>query len=603
MITSGFICGALTDRKLWIIFVSILTTSPLNSIDHIQQLLHQGRYLEARSLTTQFMTGESDLKIKQLHALALSKSGTPKLAAEFFEPVYREHQHDAETAGIMGGIYKELFRHTHQQPYAVLSRDAYQHNFTKTRSYYTGINAATMSAIAGKFQRGRELALEVIALLPEQPTDFWELVTKAEAVLLNKDPRLATTLYYQAHQLAGADWGKLNIVYNQLWLLNHYLLVPAEILKAYQPPTVAVLVGHMIDSPTRPAPRFPATIENKVQEELNAIIKAANVRIGYTSLACGSDIMFAEAVLQSGGEINLYIPFRREDFIETSVRFAGDGWIARFNALADHHPVHYLTREGYLGNDELFSFHGRILFGLATLRGKLLHFEPHLITILSERDRSLKEGGTRDLLKLWPIPKHAHHIDPSKWLTALPATAEKSAAVAPPTGQPDRYVAYMVAISFPGPIMFEAGRIAARMQEETIQELIVLELEDDTVRAGFTSSHRAIRFAKDLVQEIHQRSKQSGYRIGLHAGPVTVSKAAGKKKMTGDHEVVLNKIFELTTPGNICASETFAASLALDAGTYGFVQTGQIHLDQNLGDHAIYQIEWAGSEVSQHVRR
>ncbi|HBK89377.1 MAG TPA: hypothetical protein DDZ56_12035 [Cytophagales bacterium] len=580
-----------------------LSDCSLNPTEHINNLLNQGRYLEARTLTTRQSANSSELRIKQLHALALSKSGTPQAAVEFFEPIYHEHPEDAETAGIMGGIYKELFRQTRQQSFAILSRDAYQNNFTITRNYYTGINAATMSAIAGKFQRGRELAQEVIALLPEQPADFWELVTKAEAVLLNKDPRQAVSLYYQAHQLAGPDWGKLNIVYNQLWMLNHYLLVPAEILKLYSPPTVAVLVGHMIDSPTRAVPRFPASVEGKVQEELNAVIKASNIKIGYTSLACGSDIMFAEAVLASGGEINLYVPFRQTDFIETSVRFAGESWVQRFHQLADHHSVHFLTREGYLGNDELFSFHGRILFGLATLRGKLLHAEPHLVTILSERDRTLKEGGTRDLLKLWPFPKHTHHIDPSKWLPLAPAQKESAPAETVPGGQPNRFVAYMVTLSFSGPIMLEVTHAAGKMQEETLQELIALELEPDRVRAGFTSSHRAIRFAKDLVQLIHQRSKQSGYRIGLHAGPVTIQHVNGKKMMTGDHATLLNKIYDLTIAGSICASETFAASLALDAGTYGFVQTGQVHLGEELGDHNIYSIEWTGSEVSQHVRR
>lgn len=574
----------------------------LTPIEHIRYLLHQGRYLEARALTSQQLHKSSDLQLKQLHALALSKSGTPKLAADYFDPVYREFAHDAETAGIMGGIYKELFRQTHQQSYAIQSRDAYQQNFTLTRNYYTGINAATMSALAGKFQRGRELALEVQTLLPEQPTDFWELVTKAEATLLNKDPRQASTLYFSALEIAGSDWGKVNIVYNQLWMLNHYLPVPAEVLKAYSPPTVAVLVGHMIDSPSRPEPRFPPSIESKVNEELLGIVRANNAKIGYTSLACGSDIMFAEAVLKNGGEINLCIPFRKEDFIDTSVRFAGEAWIQRFHQLTDKYPVHYLTQEGYHGNDELFSFHGRILFGLATLRSKLLHAEPYLITILSSRDRTLKEGGTRDLLKLWPFPKHAINIDPSKWLTTPPSDKKPIDSTTPPTGQSNRVIAYMLAIGFRGPTLPEVVRIASKIQEQATGELIALEAEGNCIRVGLTSSHRAIQFAKELVLGIHQWNKSAELNIGLHAGPVHITKADGRKIMSGEQVEVLNKILTLSAPGNISGSETFAASLALDPGSYGFIQSGQIQFDSS-GALTLYSIDWTGSEIKQTVRR
>ena len=104
----------------------------------------------------------------------------------------------------------------------------------------------------------------------------------------------------------------------------------AEILKLYSPPTVAVLVGHMIDSPTRAVPRFPASVEGKSTEELNAVIKASNIKIGYTSLACGSDIMFAEAVLASGEKsISRSVP--PDGFHRDEASLAGErNWVQRF---------------------------------------------------------------------------------------------------------------------------------------------------------------------------------------------------------------------------------------------------------------------------------
>lgn len=563
----------------------------MTSPDHIRQLLNQGRYLEARAESEKLVASADSLEAKQLHALALSKSGAPLTAVEFFEPVHHDHAHDPETAGIMGGIYKELFRQTQNQKYAIFSRDAYLNNFSLTQNYYTGINAATMSAIAGKFQKGREIAEAVLAVLPEASADFWEVVTRAEARLLMKDGATAAELYFQAQRLAGADWGKINTVYNQLWLLNHYLQVPAEILKAFSPPTVMVLVGHMIDHPQRPTPRFTNEFAPAVKAEIEALIKAHNARIGYTSLACGSDILFAEAMEESGGEVNVFLPFKKEDFLETSVRFAGQDWVERFERLFSKHPVHQLTNGGYQGNDDLFSFHGRVLFGLAILRGRMLHGEPRLVTVLSEWDRTLKEGGTRDLMKLWPFPSRVQNIDPSRF---QPAPATRQVALKSPEKQvPNRFVLYMIAISFQGPLMQEAARMARKMQLDAGPEVKVMETDDHAVWAGFNTSYSAFAFGKSLIQTMGRKSPQAKFRMGFHAGPVLVNADPEKKGMTGNHAEILKNIFSLATDGMTYASEQFAASLVLDSASTTFIHTGKVHMGGDLGEQSVYRVDWS----------
>jgi len=562
----------------------------LSSIAHIRQLLNQGRYLEARAESENLASSSEELEAKQLHALALSKSGTPLTAAEFFEPFHRQHAHDAETAGIMGGIYKELFRQTQNQKYALLSRDAYLNNFTITRNYYTGINAATMSAIAGKFQKGREIAMEVLAVVPPETTDFWEVATQAEAKLLMKDNRSAADLYFKAHRIAGADWGKMNSVYNQLWLLNHYVPVPGEILKAFSPPTVMVLVGHMIDHPKRPTPRFIPEHAPAVKAEITAVIKTLNARIGYTSLACGSDILFAEAMEESGGEVNVFLPFKKEDFIETSVRFAGEAWVDRFEKLFQNNSIHQLTNEGYLGNDDLFAFHGRVLFGLATLRGRMLHAEPYLVTVLSAWDRSLKEGGTRDLMKLWPFPSRTQNIDPSRFLPVAPTHQQGL----PPPGkqEPNRFVLYMTAISFSGPAMEESMRMSRKMQLDFGPEMMALDFDEQAIYAGFNTSHSALLFGRSMIQAMEKRSLQARFRLSFHVGPVVITPVGDKKTMKGMHTEILKNIFMLGTERAVYATESFAASLVLDSASYSFIHTGKVRLDGELGEQSLYKVDW-----------
>ena len=287
--------------------------------------------------------------------MSLSKSGVPEAAQEYLESMTREHPDDPETMGILGGIYKELFKKNQSSKYALLSRDTYDKNFQLTKNYYTGINAASMSTLAGQARRGKEIAKEVLTVLKDPEHDFWEAVTQAEALLLLKERAKSEEAFLRARKLAGTDWGNINSVYNQLWLLKHYLPVPDEVIRAYSPPVVVAFAGHMIDHPNRPQPRFPAFLEPEVKRALVNALRTLNAKIGYCSLACGGDIMFAEAVEEVGGELNLFLPFKQSDFIAASVRFAGEEWVQRFERLVNKYPVTYMTQESYEGHADLFA--------------------------------------------------------------------------------------------------------------------------------------------------------------------------------------------------------------------------------------------------------
>ena len=266
-------------------------------------------------------------------------------AMNFLEPIYDQNKKDSETAGILGGVYKELFKKTEDSKYAYLSRDIYLNNFEITGDYYTGINAATMSVIARESNKGREIAAEVIKSLEKGENDFWELATLGEAWLLCRDSANAIKFYTKARKMAGQNWGKISSVYVQLWLLNHYTTVPIEVLEVFSPPVFAAFAGHMIDESNRTDARFPPDIGDKVKTAIAAEIARLNIQIGFCSLACGADILFAEAMLEAGAKINVYLPFNKDDFIETSIGFAGGQWVKRFESIINQGVVKYTTSE------------------------------------------------------------------------------------------------------------------------------------------------------------------------------------------------------------------------------------------------------------------
>ena len=54
-------------------------------------------------------------------------------------------------------------------------------------------------------------------------------------------------------------------------------------------------------------------------------------------------------------EINIVLPFSREDYIEQSVSRVGGNWLQRFDrVMAAATSVTYATSERYLGDDTLF---------------------------------------------------------------------------------------------------------------------------------------------------------------------------------------------------------------------------------------------------------
>ena len=539
----------------------------MSNIAHLEDLIRLGHYAQARTYAKELLAADPNHRVQQLYALSLSKSGVPEAAQEYLESIVKNHPDDPETMGILGGIYKELFKKNQSPKYAVLARDTYAKNFELTKNYYTGINAATMSTLAGQGQRGKEIAKQVLQVLRDPENDFWETVTQAEAYLLVKEKAKAEESYRHARKLAAADWGKINSVYNQLWLLNHYIPVPGEVLKLFSPPVVVAFVGHMIDHPSRPQPRFPSSIEVEVKQAIRSAVKTVNAKIGYCSLACGGDILFAEAMEEVGGELNLFLPFNQTDFLNASVRFAGADWEERFVRLVNKYQVTYLTEGSYEEHADLFLLQSNVIFGLSVLRSAANHREPTLMSVLSEWDQKKKTGGTRDTLALWPFKKNHTNVNPDVFLNQAPDFVAATRTVAE-TISP-RPVLYFVACD-----SYAEEKWTTVLLEEIESAglpLTVLDRTSGHMIAGFKTILSAMEFC-EMVKKISTRTiqKMSSIRTSLHVGPQYIVPDLTEQKLTGEVITTLEKVHQLTPPGTIFTTALVAAVLALEGNKYSF---------------------------------
>ena len=549
------------------------------SIEHIESLINQGRYIEARIKSEDALKTSQELRYKQLYALALSKCGMPETALAFLEPVYAQFPNDPESAGILGSIYKELFKKNQSNSFAVKSRDTYFQNFSLTKSYYTGINAASMTAMAGQAARSREIASEVIALIEhDAANDFWKLATLGEAYVLTKNRAKSTEFFVEARKLAGNDWGKVISVYNQLWLLNNFVPVSGEVMKMFNPPVVMAFVGHMIDHPNRSTPRFPASIEPQIKSAILNSLRSSNARIGYCSLACGGDILFAECLEELGGEVNIFLPFAEADFIKQSVAFAGEDWVNRYNRLINKFPVTYITHEPYAGLDDLFAFQNKVICGSAVLRSAAHQADPTLLTVLSAVDLKRKQGGTRDTINVWPYPKNYININPDTFVTAQPVPQAETQSQ-PKSERLDRPVLFLVQVNTESVPAMALTKLLKDVDAKILDESISFtsyKANETSLLAGFDMESSAMEFVELILESLKNSNVQSLAKVSLSAGPVFVEAKSNalNKDITGESVELIRQMDALVTPRTVLASDHFASVLALESKKYTIDYSG-----------------------------
>jgi hypothetical protein len=121
-------------------------------------------------------------------------------------------------------------------------------------------------------------------------------------------------------------------------------------------PRVVLFSGHMIDSPSRKEPRFPADKEPIAAHAIAALLDQIAVGAGDLAIcggACGGDLLFAEAALARRLTLEIYLPFEEGKFLAESVDFAGADWHARYLAAKSRATLHVATEElGPLRPDE-----------------------------------------------------------------------------------------------------------------------------------------------------------------------------------------------------------------------------------------------------------
>jgi hypothetical protein len=144
----------------------------------------------------------------------------------------------------------------------------------------------------------------------------------------------------------GSDLAARAATRRQLRLICAARALSDEVLAPLAPPAVVHYTGHMIAAPGK-AGRFKAEQEPPVAAAIAAKLEQHGVGFGYGALACGADILFAEALLAKGAELHAVRRLRAR-ISSALVAPGGPGWVERFSPLCSARTINAGSRDAYL---------------------------------------------------------------------------------------------------------------------------------------------------------------------------------------------------------------------------------------------------------------
>jgi len=533
-----------------------------------------------------------------------------------------------EILSLRGRLWKDLLHRHPDGPdaatFAERARREYLAAYALQGDPYPGINAATMSMALGDRTEARRLAAEVAGKLAARTSarTCWDFATEGEAQILLGQIDAARERYAAASALVPGDAGSVSTMRRQVGLLVRAIPGAAAVLEVLPATDVVAFAGHMIDAPGRGTPRFPPALAPAVQAALRAELARFHAPIVYTSAACGADLIFIEAALAIGAEVNVVLPFDRLDFVRTSVAIGGADWVARFDAALDRATrVIYATEEGYLDDDVLFDYAAMLLEGLASLRAAQLETVPTMLCVLDVGTAG-HVGGTHSSFERWrrnvgpPQVIDLRALRERECSSTAPAVRTDSVTlamtqVATTQARPQRTLKTLLFADFAGfsrlhdafaPLFqtrfldIVAREIAAApikpLDSKTWGDGLYIVFESPEDGAEFALRLQASMLAVDW--KAAGLSETSQIRIALHAGPVFrgYDPIVKRDGYFGSSVTRTARIEPVTPPGMVYASEAFAATLIASGKRDDALEyVGRLALAKGYGESRIYRLE------------
>jgi class 3 adenylate cyclase len=425
----------------------------------------------------------------------------------------------------------------------------------------------------------------------------------ARAVL--GEPEEAARSFEQLAKMDGVTTSELAAARFEAQFLAEALGKSRDFFKpAFPPLQLIVFAGHLPDKPGGRV-RFPHKSIPGVRDALREKLMSMGARVGLVNASAGADLLFAEALHELQGTLHLVLPWSQDEFRRTSVEpyeppNGPPVWGPLFEKALEEAAT---TREiGHLyepGGDIGWEFTMEVTAGIALRTARALRLDIQPMVLWDERP-GLGAGGTESFYRFW---KGKLNVD-----TIVVRPPALSPDVAPeddtrPSKGSERSILHQEVKS----MLFADIVGYSKLTEITIPEFIGTFLErlgkltsnskhapcsvntwGDAIYAVFDFARDAGLFALELAQMVEdgkpdwlakglywESRSENGevvknplrIRIGLHTGPVVMhfDPVVRRIGFTGTHVNRAARIEPVTVPGQVYASEEFAAMTALSS--------------------------------------
>jgi class 3 adenylate cyclase len=481
-----------------------------------------------------------------------------------------------------------------------LAAGFYRDAFRLSGGIWTGINAATLALLLDQPEESARLARLVREQCarersdPSRASDYWLQATLGEAALILGDWHEAQRAYAAASALGrsrAADVASTRR--NARLIIQHLGIDGAPIERCFRVPRVAAFVGHMIDRPERESPRFPPGLEAAALEAIREKLAALDVGFGYSSAACGADILFAESLLERDGSLHIVLPYNSTQFVADSVDLIpGANWVERYAKILD------LAEEVTIGSEQRMAggalshqYAARLLEGMADLRAEELDGNAIGFALWDGRSAG-GPGGTGETVERWRSAGRRVEVIDLRGLAPdrEPVTVTSAAGATPwATGSPapsrqdarSQFEPQIVAMLFADARGFSAlteeqipsfvekflgvvSDLLARMPRQPI----LRNTWGDGLYLVFDAIGIAGEFALELAEAVGRTDwttyglpRELSFRIALHAGPAyaCIDPVTARPNYLGSHVSRAARLEPITPPGQVYASRAFAA--------------------------------------------
>jgi class 3 adenylate cyclase/tetratricopeptide (TPR) repeat protein len=578
-----------------------------------------------------------DVELRQIVGLALARTANPEQAQRVLLALRDEGVQDEETLGVLARTYKDLAQSTSdpaaRREYLRQSLELYEQAAAGSRGYWTAINVATVARVSGQVARSREVAHQVreqcraeLARIEAQGDDpYWLLATLGEAALNLEHFAEAEQHYRAAYEHASHRYGDLNSTRRQArWLMEQLGRDPAELDGWIPIPRVVIFAGHMIDQPGRPRPRFPQRLAEAVKARLRSWLQGQHARIGFSSAACGSDILFQEAMHELGGETHVVLPYEADAYMTDSVHIVPEGdWSQRFRkVIAQATQVVTASSQKMKAGGVSYDYANLLLHGLATVLSRQLDTTLWGLAVWDGRPGD-GPGGTASVVARWhALGVPVYRID----LATIPADDNLPPVMPNATRpvethrgpEPDDGVQVMAmlfgdAVNFSSLSEEQVPRFLEHFlapiadllrQYETANVVrntwgdglyLVFDNVRDAGRCALDIGDFVNRHVQDHLWEKYGLPPTLNMRIALHAGPVFRCKdpVTGQLNYTGTHVSRAARLEPKTPSGQVYASQAFAA-LAVHVAEFACEYVKQLEWAKHYGTYPTYVVRRRG---------